>query len=89
MAQKIILSEADILLAMRYHEKRAGPGDGISICKEVSQLADLLGAMWFAHEAEALVRVSSPVAVLVMEAQGAMEGGSEDGQDADCSAPAP
>ena len=65
---QIVLTEDQIVSAMKHYEKLAGPRDGITICKQVSKLADLLAIMWCEHEKEALVRADSAVAVLVREA---------------------
>lgn len=64
----LLVTEAHIVTAMKFHEAQAGARDGITICKEVSKLADLLGAMWFAHEAVATIPSDCRVADLLHEA---------------------
>lgn len=62
------VTEANIVAAMKFHEAKAGARDGLTICKEVSKLADLLGVMWFAHQAEAAIPSDGRVAELLRAA---------------------
>lgn len=65
---KFLVTEAQIHKAMAYYEAAAGPRDGITICKEVSRLADLLGVMWFQKETVAEIPASSTVYTLLQGA---------------------
>lgn len=69
-SERLVVTEAQIQQAMRHYEQLAGPGDGVAICREVSKLADLLGAMWFANEKEASLPAESDVARLLAGALG-------------------
>lgn len=65
---KFLVSQAQIQVAMAHFERQAPPRDGITICKEVSQLADLLGTMWYAKEDTAVVPDNSKVYGLLITA---------------------
>lgn len=68
----MIVSEAKIIQAMQYwedkHVAEHGPLDKISIPKACSQLVDVLGPMWFAHETEVQIKDDSRVAELIKKA---------------------
>lgn len=66
----MIVTEAQITKAMIHwenaHKQAGGKLDGISIPKECSKLADLLGVMWFHGEQEAEIPDGSPLAQLIL-----------------------
>ena len=64
---RLLVSDAQVQAAMAHYERIHGRGDGISISREVSALADLLGAMWYAHESEASIPSSSKIGQLLRE----------------------
>lgn len=66
-----LVKESDITAAMSYFEARAGQRDGISICQEVSQLADVLGVMW--HEKNKQIVVSSDAKICALLVQAGIE----------------
>lgn len=66
------VNEVQVQAAMAHYERLHGRGDGVAICREVAQLADLLGAMWFAHEAQATVPATSKAGLLLL-ASGVIE----------------
>jgi hypothetical protein len=63
-----MITDAQIQAAMRFYELKAGKPDGISICSEVSSLANVLGTMWYSHEKTAVVIDDGPVHTLLLEA---------------------
>lgn len=64
----LVVTDVQVQAAMSHFERANGRGDGISISKEVSKLADLLGAMWYARESEAQVPSSSKIGQLLLQA---------------------
>jgi hypothetical protein len=70
----MIVTEEQVLLAMDHFEKKHiaefGPLDRINVPKAVATLADLLGAMWYEKEREAMLPDSSKTAALLREALG-------------------
>lgn len=62
------ITDLQIQDAMKFYELKAGARDGITICREVSSLADVLGAMWYGHEKTASVEDGGPVHSLLLEA---------------------
>lgn len=70
---KFIVTQPQIQSAMKVFEALAGPRDGVTICKEVSQLADVLGLMWYEHEDQALIQEGSKVHALLVEAGQVLE----------------
>jgi hypothetical protein len=68
----MIVSETQIIQAMQYWEDKHiaehGPLDKISIPKACSQLADVLGVMWFSHESEVQIKDTSKLAELINSA---------------------
>lgn len=68
----MIVTEFQVVQAMQFFENKHiaahGPLDKISLPREMSQLADLLGAMWFAKEQEAEVSDASKIGTLLREA---------------------
>lgn len=82
--QQFSVSQGQIQLAMAHYERMAPPRDGINICKEVSQLADLLGVMWYQHENVALVPNDSKVYQLLVGAEiDLLPGGNPEAPEAD------
>ena len=69
----MIVSQEDVLQAMAHYERvhvaSHGPLDGVTLPKNCSKLADLLGLMWFHQEAEATVPDDSALAALIIEAR--------------------
>jgi hypothetical protein len=65
--ERIRVSDVQVQAAMAHYEKIYGKGDGVAICREVAKLADLLGAMWYEHEADAEVRAGSKIGQLLIE----------------------
>ena len=63
-----IITDSQIQAAMSFYELKAGPRDGITICREVSSLANVLGAMWYDHEKTASVKEGGPIHALLLEA---------------------
>ena len=63
-----IITDTHIQAAMKFYELKAGPRDGITICREVSSLANVLGAMWYDHEKTASVEEGGPIHTLLLEA---------------------
>ncbi len=64
----ITVSEAQIQAVMLFYEQKNGKPDGLSIGKEVSKLADVLGVMWFEKAVSMNVPIKSQVAALLTEA---------------------
>lgn len=65
----MIVSQDKVTQAMGFWEKRhldsGGTLDGVSLPKECSKLADLLGVMWFHKEHEATIPDESELARLI------------------------
>ena len=61
----ISVTETQIIRAMQYHENIGGPRDGVTICNEVSLLADVLGTMWFNKQTEVNFSIQSPIIFLL------------------------
>jgi hypothetical protein len=68
----VIVSEAQIISAMHFHEERhiesSGPLDGVHLPKAVAKLADLLGSMWYTKEFEADIPDGCEMAELIHSA---------------------
>ncbi|WP_371436336.1 hypothetical protein [Polaromonas sp.] len=78
---KFIVTQPQIQSAMKVFEALAGPRDGVTICKEVSQLADVLGLMWYEHEDQAVIQEGSKVHALLVEAGQVLEPFPAAGED--------
>lgn len=63
-----LVTETQIQAAMKFYEAKAGKRDGISICSEVSSLADLLGTMWYRREKTASIKDGGIVHTLLQGA---------------------
>ena len=65
----MIVTQTEIIRAMAYWEKshiaQNGPLDGVTLPRECSKLADLLGRMWFEREDETQVPDESETANLI------------------------
>lgn len=72
------ISEHQITKAMGFFEARAGQRDGITIPKEVSKLADVLGVMWHEKTRKSVLENDHPVCALLVEA-----GVMDDADDSD------
>lgn len=66
------VTEDQVIEAMKHweriHIRDNGPLNGITLPKECSALANLLGAMWFHKEAQAEIPNTAEVARLIKEA---------------------
>jgi len=68
----MIVTQETVMRAMahweRIHIAKHGPLDGVTLPRECSRLADLLGMMWFAKEDEASIPDGCEVAQLIANA---------------------
>lgn len=73
-----MVREREIMTAMAFFEVRAGLRDGITIAKEVSKLADVLGVMWHEKTATVILENDHPVCALLVEAGLPRDAGDSD-----------
>jgi hypothetical protein len=70
----MIVTERQVQTALQYwgdlHKVSRGCPDKITLPKECSKLADLLGAMWWTHESEARLPDDHAVTALILQAFG-------------------
>lgn len=65
MSGILLVSEREVVAAMRHYEAIRAVRDGVTLGREVSMLADLLGEMWFARVDEAAIPDDTAVADLL------------------------
>lgn len=70
----MIVTQEQVVQAMAHHEalhvQAHGPLDGVTLPKNCSKLADLLGSMWFHQDHVAELPDDSPLAALIQQGLG-------------------
>jgi hypothetical protein len=64
---EITVSDVQIQAAMAFYEAKAGKRDAVTICKEVSELAEVLGVMWYEKKTMTKVHTNEAAYLLLRE----------------------